>query len=346
MIYVFTSAALNYLGKVRTLLTSVGEFLPEATFYLALAERRAEGYHVPELPTEQIIYASDLPIGGDPQRLFGHSIVELSTAMKAEVALRLLRRRDCDLVLYFDPDIVLFSPLEDLVETARRSSIALTPHLLEPEIEPKAIVDNEICALRHGAFNLGFLGLRPTPEGLRFSEWWADRTARFCRVDTASGLFTDQKWIDLAPGFFEELAILRNPRFNVAPWNISRRCVTGDFDVGFRVDGKPLGFYHFTGFDSGAHEMVVGAYAPDNQALRMLVQWYVRRTAELSVSSPPSWSYGTYADGTPIESAHRLVYRERTDLQAAFPDPYSTEDGGVLRWMQTSGPVQYPKLLW
>jgi hypothetical protein len=40
------------------------------------------------------------------------------------------------------------------------------------------------------------------------------------------------------------------------------------------------------------------------------------------------------------------VYRERTDLQAAFPDPYSTEDGGLLRWMQASGPVEYPKPLW
>lgn len=46
-------------------------------------------------------------------------------------------------------------------------------------------------------------------------------------------------------------------------------------------------------------------------------------TASLAqIRLPKNRVYGTYTDGTAISKPQRLVYRERTDLQAAFPDPF------------------------
>ena len=44
--------------------------------------------------------------------------------------------------------------------------------------------------------------------------------------------------MDLALGFFENVIILRSPRFNVAPCNLSQRNISGTFDFLFRVEGR------------------------------------------------------------------------------------------------------------
>ena len=343
MIRVFTSAAPNYLGKVRTLFASVRKHHPELALHLVLAD-------LPPLSTTaetegalSILSLADLGLD-DPAWLFSHSTVELCTAIKARALELLLALPDTEAVLYLDPDIVLFSRLDDLIESLRQSSIVLTPHLLEPEADLDAILDNEICALRHGVFNLGFVGVRNTEEGGRFVAWWRDRLARFCRAEPETGLFTDQRWMDFAPCYFGALTVLRDSRFNVAPWNLSRRRVAGNFDQGFTVDGKPLGFYHFTGFDSGAHDAMLGKYAPGNRSLRMLAEWYRRRSKHLA---PPEldWRLGRFADGVPIQLIHRLIYRGRPDLARAFPDPFLADGRGSFRfWFEHQAPTEYPEL--
>jgi hypothetical protein len=48
---------------------------------------------------------------------------------------------------------------------------------------------------------------------------------------------------------------------------------------------------------------------------------------------PRWWAYGAYRDGAPIEKAHRLLYRSRADLQAAFPDPYDDGPDSFRLWL-------------
>ena len=42
----------------------------------------------------------------------------------------------------------------------------------------------------------------------------------------------------------------------------------------------------------------------------------------------------------PISEAQRLLYRERSDLQAAFPDPFDATT--YLVWWNTQGKVEWP----
>lgn len=346
-IHVFTSAACNYVPKVRALVASIRRHQPDWRIHLALADECPTALDLAIEGFDEVHPVADLGIPDCCGWTFCHGIVELSTAIKPFLLRQLLARADCRGVVYLDPDTVLFSSLEEVEEAIKVANIALTPHLTRPEPELEGVMDNEIAALKHGTYNLGFLAVAPTDVGLAFADWWADRCYHFCRDAIPQGLFTDQRWIDLVPGFFPGTAILRTSRLNVASWNVSTRRVTGCVPDDVRVDGEPLGFYHFTGFDSGAHREMAWKHAADQPAVRALIDWYAAAIASFGCDALASvpWAFGRFADGTPVPAAARTVYRERVDLQQAFPDPFATERrGGFKRWWEQQGRLEYPAL--
>ena len=347
-LHVFTSAAVNYLPKVRALCRSVRKYHPEAVITLALADERPAWLTTEGEPFDHIVDVSQLEIPNWRAWTFFHNIVELSTAIKPFALKHLFKLPDCGTVLYLDPDIVLFSRLDDMLETLGRSNLVLTPHQTKPELTQEAVLDNEVTSLRVGVFNLGFIGVRNTAEGRRFADWWSLRTYHFCRAEIHHGLFTDQKWINFAPIFFEGVTIVNTSRFNVATWNLTTRSLTGDTARGFEVDGQPLGFYHFTGFDSGAHKVMAVKNARGNESVQDLIAWYERETAPVRgdpVNKWP-WAFGGFSDGTPVQPHYRWMYREALDLQRAFPDPYATgtEQMSFLDWSRSEGRVRFPWL--
>lgn len=325
MVYTFTSSAPNYFPKVKILRDSIKRFSPHVKFVWLVADLYDEnlvktvGHHFDDL-----IFVNDLEISADIRWTFGHNLVELATAVKPNAAINLLKRSDAKGVVYYDPDMVLFSDVDEIYDRLSSSSILLTPHICMPEKTVDHVLDNEIGSLKHGVFNLGFFGVSRSAEAFRFLDWWNERLRHFCRTDLNSGVFTDQKWLNFAPIFFEGVEILKNSRFNVATWNITQRTMTGCLSEGIQIDGEPLGFYHFTGFDKGAHERMALKYAPELKPLHELIQWYKSKSAEEAQNvNLPSWRLGTFSNGEAITDAHRKLYRERPDVQKEFPDPYS-----------------------
>lgn len=347
-LHIFTSAAVNYLPKVRVLCRSLRRHHPDAVIHLALADERP-AWLVPEPEHFNEIHTlADLDIPNWRGWSFWHSIVELSTAIKPFMLRKLLARPGCRKVLYFDPDMALFSPVDDILERLDASDIVLTPHQTVPETTFDNVIDNEVTSLRMGVFNLGFIGVRAGAEGERFAQWWSDRTYHFCRAEVHNGFFTDQKWINFAPIFFDNVGILKSPRLNVATWNLTTRHFEGNLAQGFTVDGQPLGFYHFTGFDSGAHRIMAVKNAAGNRAVEELIAWYEREIqparGDPVVDWP--WAYGGFSDGKPIPPHYRWIYRENRDLQTAFPDPYDASGTGLtfVEWCQTEGRIRFPHL--
>lgn len=345
-IHVFTSAACNYIPKVRVLVESIRKWHPEWRIHLALSDELPEGVDISQEQFDEVHPASSLEIPDFKGWAFCHTIVEFSTAIKPYMLKKLLARDDCAGVVYLDPDTVVFSRLDDMLAGLEAGNIALTPHQTVPETRLPAIIDNEICSLKHGIYNLGFIAVRPTEVGREFAAWWAERIYYFCRAEIPNGLFTDQRWIDLVPAFFEGVCILRTSRLNVSTWNLTTREMTGTAPFDVQVDDEPLGFYHFSGFDSGAINVMAAKNAGGNKTVDALVRWYTERTAG-SKNDPLSavpWHYGRFADGSPINAAARLVYRQRLDLQRAFPEPFVTDGGGYKAWWDKRGPVEF-KLL-
>jgi hypothetical protein len=80
-------------------------------------------------------------------------------------------------------------------------------------------------------------------------------------------------------------------------------------------------------------------YAGDNYPVYEIWRWYKEQvTAATDAAIPvPYWAYDAYGDGTKIAKSHRVLYRERGDLQAAFPDPFAAGPGGYLAWLSAEG---------
>jgi hypothetical protein len=175
---------------------------------------------------------------------FRYTVLELNTAIKPWVFEHLFAL-GYDRVLYLDPDVVLYSPLAEL-DAQPDAFLTLTPHLTG--FIPGDDHPSERTILLAGTYNLGFLAVTRRPPLGAFLRWWQEKLEFQCVVEPGRGLFVDQKWIDLAPGLFDGVRILRHDGYNVAYWNLPQRTVTGAGDD-LRVNGQPLRFFHFSGFD-------------------------------------------------------------------------------------------------
>jgi hypothetical protein len=334
----YTSITSNYLPKARVLAHSVKRHDSKAVFHLLFSDVAPAGFDLKQEPFDTLLGLGDLGIPDVNSWMFKHTLVELCTAVKGPGAVEIVRRYRPDKLIYFDPDIVVFGGLQDLDRELQSHTVLLTPHMTAPEVTEAGIIDHEIATLKYGVYNLGFLGFRCEGEGLRCMQWWADRLRSYCRDDIPRGLFTDQRWADHIPAMFEGVRILRDPQYNVATWNLHNRTATGAVPHALRINGIPLSFYHFSGFDSGAQETMLSIYGKKSPVLFDLRRWYIDECEKQgqSVMGQIPWAHGTYQNGDPITKVQRIVYRERLDLQRAFPEPYQTQDPdkSYLHWFK------------
>ncbi len=208
-----------------------------------LADDVDESYNLDSLPFKIIPFSElEVPdLEGMSQR---YNITEFNTSIKPFAFLYLFKKFKSDFVLYFDPDILIISPMQEILDSiSRGTNCIMTPHLLEP-VEHFEISDQTM--LLHGIYNLGFIGLRNNATVIKVLEWWGRRMVNECVIDLEHGLFVDQKWADLLPAFIDKLTILHHPGYNVAYWNIYNRKVTLNKGKWYS-NNEPLRFFHFSG---------------------------------------------------------------------------------------------------
>lgn len=340
-VHVFTVAANNYLPKVRVLLSSLRRHHPDWTLHVLICDALPPPEAVLGLRADEVHEIEKLGVPNFTRWAFCHLLIELATAIKPLFMQRLLARADCDAVIYLDPDTVVFSPLTQITHALSSHDIVVTPHIATPERTVDDIVANEIPTLQHGIYNLGFIAVAARTEGCAFAQWWGERTYRYCREDVPHGIYTDQRWVDFVPAFFDKVKIMREPGLNCAPWNLSNRAVTGTAPDGLRVNGEPLVFFHFSHLGKVPDKRSHGGQT----AVKDLLVWYRAESHPNTVeASAPPYRFSTFADGSPILLEHRLVYRSRSDLQRAYPDPFLTTNGGYLGWWKAFARSEYPRL--
>ncbi len=225
--HIFTSVTANYLPKAAALAHSVKRVHPEAMFHVVLSDDMPECAAYTTAAFDSIINIRDLPIANLRSWIFKHRLVELCTAVKGTAFQYIAARHGAERIYYFDPDILVLNRLDGLERKLDDHSILLTPHQCGPETDEQAVFDNELCCLKNGVYNLGFLAVKMTGQGTQFIDWWAERLRSHCYDEIENGLFTDQRWVDLAPAFFDNLAVVREPQYNVATWNLTHRRATG-----------------------------------------------------------------------------------------------------------------------
>lgn len=345
----FTSINNAYLPKARILAKSIKRHCKNATFTLIMSDNLVDDFDIKNEPFDDVVTVEmlGLPVQNIKLWIFIHAVVELCTAVKGQALVNLLSKSDK--VVYLDPDIVVYDDLAELDNLLDKYDVILTPHLTAPENIKEAIIDNEICTMRHGIYNFGFFAVRNTANGMGFANWYRDRLLDFCYDDIPNGLFTDQKWGDMAPALFDNVHIWRNPGSNVSTWNLTHRHLSKDVLGNYLVNGQKLLFYHFSGFDSGNQKSMLDKYGNGNDVLYELRNWYINHMeteGQQRFGRMPS-VYNYYTDGTLIKKEERLLLRERQDLQAYFAstNPFDNTNAGIqckqyLAWYKANSELE------
>jgi hypothetical protein len=323
---IFTVCANHLVPHATVLLQSVNRFLPDFDRFLVLADEPHGAVVYP--PDCTVLPARGLGVPDFAGFAFRYDSMEFSAALKPFMFLHLLRDQGYTECLYFDPDIELFGPLPTVTSVlGGDASLLLTPHLLTP-VEGAEGAD-DVSVLRAGVYNLGFLGARATDEAFEVLAWWARWLRWQCVNDQPIGLFVDQKFIDLVPGFAPGARILRDPTLNVAGWNVRQRDFVPDASGGPAVGGRPLGFFHYSGLVGSCADHAGGQPPafPDGalpNGLQRFVDGYAARLRAAGDGWIPrgSYAYGRFASGTPIPAMARRMFR---DDHPAWPgDPFET----------------------
>jgi glycosyltransferase involved in cell wall biosynthesis len=323
---VFTIVSKNYLHFARTLMQSIAEHVPNARRFVLLVDENRGEVNFATAPYE-VVEIGKLGLPEPRKFAFRYTILEFNTAVKPWMFEWLFERAHADRVVYFDPDICLYrSPVELEQVLNEGAAMVLTPHLtgqLDDEHRP-----HELDIVRAGSYNLGFLALARSDSASRFLVWWKRKLEKHCVVDHDRGLFVDQKWLDLAPGMFEGVAVLRDEGYNVAYWNLQHRHVRRA-SHGFTVNGVPLTFYHFSGLRVDEPERL-SKYQDrfrlsELPAVAELIRDYAARVqgngAREAAQLP--YAFGTFANGERIPDCIRQLYRDDARFQErAGEDPF------------------------
>jgi hypothetical protein len=241
----FTIASRNYIAHYRVWRQSIARFHPEARIVLVLVDEPMDGDDLSV--DDEVILARDI-VGSDfVDMAVRYDVMELNTAVKARSFRYIFDQLKAEQVVYLDPDIVLYAPLDCVLEPfARGASAIVTPHVLQPLLDE--FCPNDTHLLLSGTFNLGFLALAACPETFAFLDWWSKRLRFQCLSAVSDGLFTDQKWCDLLPSFMPALAIDRHAGANVAYWNLHQRPISRAANGDWSAAGERLLFFHYSGF--------------------------------------------------------------------------------------------------
>ncbi len=324
---VCTIVSKNYLPYARVLMRSLAERHPELARFVLLVDE-IDGYFDPKAEPFTVVGLADLGVPNLVGLCFRYTVLELNTALKPSFLAHLFTRHGFEKVVYFDPDILILGALDGLLARLDDAAILLTPHLTAP-LPDDGLVPSELDILQAGTYNLGFLALRAGTSARALLHWWEARLVDRCQMAVERGMRVDQKWIDLVPGFFDDVAIVRDPSWNVAYWNAPHRPIVRDGDR-WSIDGVPCTFFHFSGFDPekpnvvSKHQSRLAMADVGNGA--GLYARYRELLLDAGFATARHWPYrfAAFDNGVRIPAAARRLYLQLGDRSRRFGNPFET----------------------
>jgi hypothetical protein len=318
---VFTVCNIAYLPKALVLADSLMEH-NSTRLNIVLFDKKQDLHPQPETVT--IIWLEDLGVPEWKELAFVYDIIELSTSLKPFIALKLLEKNAK--VIFLDPDTAVYSTLTPILKDLDLAPVVLTPHYTKPQ--PDTEGESDLAMMRFGSFNLGFFAVRQSPEATQFLNWWSKRCIDFCFMESQFGLSTDQKWVSIAPCFFDFIKISFNPGYNAAPWNTFERTITGKNDKHYFINQEhPLVFFHFSNFDHDdpqyLNKRASSEIGKQYELLDDLGKEYSRKLklCETAMTRPP-YSFDYMSDGSYISPTLRRAFASVRRNFTSFADTF------------------------
>jgi hypothetical protein len=327
-------AGKNYLPRIRVLAASLREHHPDLQLMVLLSDQLAGDVDHADEPF-QFVQLNQLQGLNAQQFCFRYDLRQRSSALKPYFLEYLLDQQHAA-VLFLDPDMLVTAPLNTLLDSVRNNPILLTPHLLQPPADARCI-SRELEILQAGIFNAGVIGVSGCEQARHFLHWWKQRLEYHAKDSVAEGMYYDQRWLDLAPGLFPALHILRDPGCNVAHWNLNERRMSIHGQA-VRVDGKTCSLVHFSGYDPQQPERLSQHAEWLNPAadapVRALMAAYRQRLSEAEKSLADSWqpSWEQLANNLPLAPVLRTLYAS-LDPARWHADPFNCSEQSFFHWL-------------
>lgn len=332
-----TIAAKRHLSLARVLTASFREHHPDIPFFVLLADEVEDRFD-PAREQYEIVQLGELAVPDLPRWRFSYSQQELTYAATPFLLTHLLERGFTS-ACFFKQESMVLHDLAPVFERLADNCILLTPHLLKPLTGPDRH-QRELNILQSGVYNVGLLGVSESETARRFLSWWEDRVYKFCRHDIDKGMHFEQRWLDLVPGFSEEVHILRDPGINVGHWNLLERDiheVNGELKAGENL----CRFFRFSGFDADEPRAVTRysgrlTMANIGTAAAAVFARYRERLEKAGYHETKTWpyAYDHFDNGVPIPDLARELYRKLGAAVERFGDPFRTAGAGsYFSWL-------------
>jgi hypothetical protein len=246
---VFTLCSANYLAHAKTLGDSVMEHNPDCRFVIGLVDRLPSELESTYWRPYELIPVEELNIRGFDAMADDYNVVEFNTAVKP-FYIEHLYRSDLavESVTYLDPDIIVYSSFARLLGNLKKYSIVLTPHICSFD-NSDINLHAEIQILLMGVYNLGFIATSRTETTFDFLDWWQKRIRHCCHYRPGSGVFVDQLWVNLAPVYFPDVYVEKDPGYNMCYWNHFERRLSRRDGRYLVNDRHELVFFHFSAYN-------------------------------------------------------------------------------------------------
>jgi len=320
--------ARNYFAQAISLIESLRKSGHTETFFLLIIDSDNEDKKQHSNASLEVLICDDLDIQNLLKRKFKYNITEFSTSVKAKLIHKLFEN-GYSKVIYLDPDILVLNSLAGLIHKLDCCDVLLTPHMDKPTPDRWQGVDH-FSMMATGIYNLGFIGIRKSENALLFLKWWDSQLENRCVDEQQSGVFTDQKYLDIATTLFRGFSILEEPGYNVAPWNLHSRNISKNNDF-WLCNGELLYFYHFSNHNIKNPEKIAGYMDGISFSLfphlRLLYQEYQDYLVKNNYSfySELPYKHGYFQCGIKIDNSIRKVYREKRYLYETISDPFSSQ---------------------
>jgi len=350
-ISICTIISKNYLAHARVLTDSFLKNNTNGRVFVLLTDSLENSFE-PSREKFILFNIEEIGINNLKSFCFKYTILERNTGAKASFLKFLLKKNNLKKIAYFDPDIFFTNSLENLWKLLDNKSIILTPHITEPINDNKKPTESEI--MKSGIYNLGFIGISNSESSQKFLDWWEPKLLESGFSDVRKGMFTDQKWVDDVPSKFKDVFIINHPGYNVAYWNLMQRTVKIS-EGKISVNGKPMYFFHFSGFVTENIEIVSKHQNRFNLTNLKNLQPFFELYRDLLIENEyfkiKKWKckFDYFDNGIKIPNEARKIFVDVIKEKQNFVDPFSvTESNSFLNYLNQNIDDRQPFLtrLW
>jgi glycosyltransferase involved in cell wall biosynthesis len=178
-----------------------------------------------------------------------------AVAMLKPALLQALLDRGPGPLVYLDATVDVHASLESMVARELASNHMVLSARCAAELPDDGLDPGPEDLRDAGRLGSALVAVGPAPETAAILDWWAERVARAGLPPASAALGHRHAaraltvWADLAPGRFAGVGTLRDPGSAVSRWNLHEHHLGRGPGGEVTVDGRPLRFTHFEGFD-------------------------------------------------------------------------------------------------